>query len=283
MDKKVLLTRTLTGIVFGVIMVEGMIWNQYSFIALTTIICAGCLWEYYGMISSTLSYKTERKLFFRISATIVGLIAFSFFVVPVFNILLIGYLVVALPLLFVLFAFELFSGERRSFQNAGLNLLGIFYISIPIGLLHIIVFLQSNTHSSWFPGNINAVFGLLLLIWTNDTFAYLIGSLIGSHKMFPSVSPKKSWEGFFGGLIFSLIVGWLLSMWLTTLPLKDWLVFAVIATVVGTAGDLFESMIKRNLGLKDSGKIMPGHGGFLDRFDAFIFCIPFVFAYLFLK
>ena len=283
MDKKVLLTRTLTGLVFGIIMIAGIIAGQYSFIALTAIICGGCLWEYYGMIGALVSYKPERKMFFRLSSTIVGLLAFSFFIIPVFNILLIGYLVAALPLLFVLFAIELYSGERRTFQNAALNLLGIFYISIPLGLLHLVVFMQSNNHSLWFPGNINAVFGLLLLIWTNDTFAYLTGSLIGKHKMFPSVSPKKSWEGFFGGVIFTLIVAWLLSMWLTTLPLKDWIVFAIIASVVGTAGDLFESMIKRNLGLKDSGKIMPGHGGFLDRFDAFIFCVPFVFAYLFLK
>ena len=283
MDKKVFATRAISAIVFGAIMLGGLLWNQYSFIALTTVICVGCLWEFFGIISSVQTYPDEKKKTYRIISTVVGLIAFLFFAIPAYNIFLTGYFVLAVPLLFLMFSLEFFSGEKRSIQNTALNLLGIFYISIPLGLLHLLLFFQSNVHWAWFPGNVNSVLGLIILIWANDTFAYIIGSMLGRHKMFPSISPKKSWEGFFGGMIMALVVAWLLSMWLDTLQLKDWLVIAIIASVIGTIGDLFESMIKRNLGIKDSGSIMPGHGGFLDRFDAFIFCIPFVFAYLFLK
>lgn len=283
MDKKIFATRTISAIVFGIIMLVGLLWNQFSFIVLTTIICGGCLWEYFGVVSAVQTYPENKKKIFRISSTAVGLIAFLFFTVPAYNIFLAGYFVLAVPLLFLMVSLEFFSGENRNFQNTALNLLGIFYISIPLGLLHLLLFLQSNVHWGWFPGNVNSVLGLLLLIWANDSFAYIIGSVIGKHKLFPSISPKKSWEGFFGGMIMALITAWLLSMWLDTIRLQDWIVIALIASIIGTIGDLFESMIKRNLGIKDSGSIMPGHGGFLDRFDAFIFCIPFVFAYLFLK
>ena len=283
MDKKVFATRTLSAIVFGVIMLGGLTWNKYSFIVLTTVICAGCLWEYFGIVGSVQTYSDGKKKTFRILSTGFGLVVFSFFLIPLFNIFLSGFVVLAIPLLFLLFSAEFFSGEKRSFQNTALNLMGVFYISIPLGLLHLLVFFQSNIHWNWFPGNINAVLGLLLLIWTNDTFAYITGSLIGKHKLFPAISPKKSWEGFFGGMVMALVVAVLISLWLDTLKLQDWIVISLIASIIGTIGDLFESMIKRNLGIKDSGTIMPGHGGFLDRFDAFIFCIPFVFAYLFLK
>ena len=165
------------------------------------------------------------------------------------------------------------------FQNITLNIFGLIYIVSPMSLLHHI--LIYNEH--WFPGMINPIIGMVLLIWTNDTFAYLTGAQFGKHKLLPEVSPKKSWEGFIGGAVMTLVVAWLLSMWLTTLTLRDWIALALIASIIGTIGDLFESMIKRNLGIKDTGNIMPGHGGFLDRFDAFIFCIPFLFAYLMLK
>lgn len=282
MDKKVFITRILSAIVFGVIMLGGLLFNQLSFIVLTTLICGGCLWEYFGLISTIQSYSERKKKTFRILSTLFGLTAYAFFLFPFLNFFLSGLILMIIPLLFLMFCVELFSGEQRTFQNTSFNLLGIFYISIPFGLLHLIVFFVSDHNCPWFPGKINAVLGLLLLIWTNDTFAYITGSLFGRHKLFSSISPKKSWEGFFGGTIMTLIVAFLISMLLDTIKLQDWIVIALIASVVGTLGDLFESMLKRNLGIKDSGSIMPGHGGFLDRFDAFIFCIPFVFAYLLL-
>ncbi|HAP00533.1 MAG TPA: phosphatidate cytidylyltransferase [Bacteroidetes bacterium] len=283
MDKKILVTRTLTGIVFGIIMLGGLLGNQTSFMILITVICGGCLWEYYGMVSVIQTYPREQKIQYRITFTLVGMMTYLLFLVVSNDIFLVGYAVITIPILFLLLAMEMFAGETRHFQNGAVSFLGIFYISVPLGLLHLMIFLGSRPGAQWYPDKIAPVLGLILLIWANDTFAYLIGSLIGKHKMFPSISPKKSWEGFAGGVIFSFAAAWIISLWLKTLSLENWMVITAIASVIGTTGDLFESMIKRNLGIKDSGNFLPGHGGFLDRFDAFIFCIPFVFAYLMLK
>ena len=119
-----------------------------------------------------------------------------------------------------------------------------------------------------------------MLTWGNDTGAYLIGSVIGKTPLFPRISPKKTWEGSLGGVAVTFIIAWLLSIYTQELTLQTWLVLAGIVSVFGSTGDLIESMLKRSLGVKDSGTIMPGHGGFLDRFDAFMYMIPFAAAYL---
>ena len=120
------------------------------------------------------------------------------------------------------------------------------------------------------------------MLWSNDTAAYLTGISLGRHKMAPAISPKKSWEGFFGGLMFAMLAGYFLGKFSSLLNSTDWIVLSIIIVLTGTAGDLFESLIKREAGVKDSGKIMPGHGGILDRFDSLFMVIPFVFLYLYL-
>lgn len=122
--------------------------------------------------------------------------------------------------------------------------------------------------------------GFFLLLWTNDTGAYLVGSLIGKHRLFERISPKKSWEGFFGGLMLTLLVARLFSGWLGVADAGGWMIIAGIIAIAGTAGDLIESMLKRSLGLKDSGTVMPGHGGFLDRFDSVVVSFPLVYLYI---
>jgi phosphatidate cytidylyltransferase len=121
-----------------------------------------------------------------------------------------------------------------------------------------------------------------LLIWSNDAFAYAVGSLIGKHKLFPRISPGKTWEGTLGGIFFNFVVAYLLSLLFPVLGLRDWAVIAAIVSIFATFGDLVESMMKRSLNIKDTGNLFPGHGGMLDRFDAYFFAIPFVAAYLFL-
>ena len=116
-----------------------------------------------------------------------------------------------------------------------------------------------------------------MLIWTNDTFAYLVGKNFGKHKLFPSVSPKKTIEGFIGGLLFSVICGILLGKYFIGVKhIYFWVVIAIIVSIFSTLGDLIESKLKRIAGVKDSGTIMPGHGGILDRLDSIIFVIPFI-------
>jgi len=121
---------------------------------------------------------------------------------------------------------------------------------------------------------------VLNLIWANDSGAYIVGSLIGKNKLFERISPKKSWEGFIGGGIFSMLAAWLISLFVVEISLIDWLVIAIITFIFGTFGDLIESLLKRMVKVKDSGHILPGHGGILDRFDSIIVSAPMVFIYL---
>lgn len=269
--------RTLTALIFGVVMIGGVLWNQISFMILTSLMCAGCLWEYFGMIGSVQTYPAEKKYGYRIFYTLTG---FLFFVILMFSanqIIDNLFLYLLILILSLIFLTEIFSGGKRNFQNSALNITGIIYIALPLGLLHNITGLFER-NQDWHQGQI--ILGMLLLVWTNDTMAYIIGSQTGKHKMAPAISPKKSWEGFFGGMIFSIAAGYILSVFVQLLTVTDWIIIALIMSVIGTVGDLFESMLKRNLNLKDSGNLLPGHGGLLDRFDAFIFSIPFVFVYI---
>jgi phosphatidate cytidylyltransferase len=122
--------------------------------------------------------------------------------------------------------------------------------------------------------------GFLLILWLNDTGAYLIGSWIGKHKLFERISPKKTWEGSMGGAFMALLTSWGMALLVKGIPLWQWISIGLIIVIFGTLGDLVESMLKRSLGIKDSGTILPGHGGILDRFDALLLAVPFVFVFL---
>ena len=172
----------------------------------------------------------------------------------------------ATPLLFI---FELYQKNKIPFENVGKTILGVMYVALPLSLLMVVLF----ENHQYRP---NLLLGIFLLIWSNDTFAYLVGSQIGKNKLFPRISPGKTWEGTIGGGICTLIVAFLLSLIFKEIELKDWMAIGLIAAVFGTIGDLVESMLKRSKGVKDSGNFMPGHGGALDRFDAFIFVLPFI-------
>jgi len=155
---------------------------------------------------------------------------------------------------------------------------GLIYILLPLSL---ILFITQNQLTG-FEYNPEILIGTLFIIWTYDTGAYISGILLGKHKMAPSISPKKSWEGFFGGMVFAVLMGFLYASFTTMLSLADWVILSFIIVLTGTAGDLFESLLKREAGVKDSGKIMPGHGGILDRFDSLLLIIHFVFLYIYL-
>lgn len=153
----------------------------------------------------------------------------------------------------------------------GAYLLLLFYVALPFALLPYL--LKNGPH---------LLAGIYFLLWTNDTGAYLVGRSIGRTKLLPAVSPKKTVEGLAGGVALTLGVAWSLARYWTDLPLTDWLVLAVIVSVTGTLGDLLESAFKRARGVKDSGTVLPGHGGILDRFDGFMLAVPGACAYLFL-
>ncbi|MGD9978598.1 MAG: phosphatidate cytidylyltransferase, partial [Bacteroidales bacterium] len=165
----------------------------------------------------------------------------------------------------------------RPILNIAYTILRIFYIALPFSLLNFIVINGSSFKMTYDP---KVLLGILFLIWINDTGAYLTGMSIGNHKMAPRISPKKSWEGFWGGIIFTIFVSWIIAAYFTEVSFKHWFVIGIISALMSVFGDLVESMFKRSVGVKDSGKFLPGHGGLLDRFDSPIMAIPVVYAYL---
>lgn len=182
-----------------------------------------------------------------------------------------------IPLAMGVFVVEMYRNHSRPFTNIAYTLLGVIYIAGPMALMNYTAFEPTVGGTAY---NFKLVLGFFFLLWANDTGAYLVGMTMGKHRLFPRISPKKSWEGFFGGIIISMAVGALLSQFFTDLTIHVWVVMAFLISISGVFGDLIESMYKRSLDVKDSGSIMPGHGGFLDRFDAVFFASPIVFVYL---
>ena len=175
-----------------------------------------------------------------------------------------------------LFLFELFRNEKKPIQNIAISLMGHIYVALPFGFICLMEMMDEMITLAFF-----------FIIWASDTGAYLVGICIGKHKMFERVSPKKTWEGFFGGMIFALITGYIFCKVTeesldseNILILWQWLVFALTVFIFGTLGDLVESLFKRSLNVKDSGSFMPGHGGLLDRFDSAIIAAPVTFVFL---
>jgi phosphatidate cytidylyltransferase len=183
---------------------------------------------------------------------------------------------VLIPLLFMyaIFVYFIYHKSEHTFIDLSFTFLGIFYITTPFVCLNFIVFYPDRTFSA------SIAIGYLLLIWIYDSGAYIVGSLCGKHKLFERISPKKTWEGLAGGSVFCLASAFLISDYFQHLSLFQWLIISILTIVTGTYGDLFKSILKRNVGFKDSGNVMPGHGGMLDRLDSFIFSAPFVLAYL---
>lgn len=177
------------------------------------------------------------------------------------------------PVLFLTFILELYRKRPQPFTNIAFTFLGMAYVAGPFGLLHALGYL--NGEYSWQP-----ILGLMLLIWASDTGAYIFGKSFGKHKLFERISPGKTWEGWAGGTFLAVVVGYVLAFFFTDLELYQWIGMAILVAVFGVLGDLTESLLKRSLGVKDSGTLLPGHGGLLDRFDSLLMAIPFVVAFL---
>jgi phosphatidate cytidylyltransferase len=278
--------RTLTAAIFAAVMLGGILWSRLSFSILVFIINAGCLYEYLKLIRKFQHYTSLQSSIAFAVTMIFGVLLHAAGIWRSNDAFVFLLALSVLPVILWLFAQEFIFKTETKLKNALLNAGGIVYVSLFLFCFYSFVaphFTEKPVESAWYPEYASLPFGIVLLIWANDTFAYLVGSLIGKHKIFPPISPKKSWEGFFGGLIFSLITAWILSKYFLRLDLQQWVIVAVIVVVFGTIGDFLESMIKRQAGVKDSGNLLPGHGGFLDRFDALLFCLPFVSMYLLLS
>lgn len=276
-DMKGLMQRVITAIFFAAAVLGGLLGGQYAFLLLFVVITALCLWEFLSLTlqTNTIAGNGIRRVF----GVFFGLIPIVLVAIDQMPLLANGdtmltkAILLAIPLFFLVFIYELFSEAKAPFGNLAYLLLGIVYIGIPFALL-VLIAMQSGTYSP------NLILGMLFLTWANDSGAYFVGSKLGKTPLFPRISPNKTWEGSIGGLVLGLLVGWGLSFLFPEYTILEWLIIALIVVVFGALGDLVESMLKRSLKVKDSGHLLPGHGGFLDRFDAFIFVIPFVAAFV---
>ena len=279
--------RALTSLVFVAIMLTGLLWNTWSFFILFSIIHFGCWYEYQKLIAKIDPVYAALSPFQKYGVMIAGWCIMMYLCHPDFpgdlgegglhNVGLFG----GLLFLFILPVAEILYTRRTYPRNMGYSALGLIYISLSLGLL-----LNLRT---FYPGQaletINKILVLMIVLslWVNDTMAYLIGSLFGKTP-FSKISPKKTWEGTLGGLVFSVLamgaLGYFLSSGLEIKPVVQWMMVAAIAGITGTFGDLLQSKLKRLADVKDSGHIMPGHGGFLDRFDSLLFATPFVWLYI---
>jgi phosphatidate cytidylyltransferase len=175
---------------------------------------------------------------------------------------------------FVFLAYVLFR-PKQPFRKTGINLFGLVYLTLPLLLLMLLFYVDADGPNAIF------LLSLFVFIWVNDTFAYMVGSLFGKHPLVGPLSPKKTWEGALGGLFFSLLGAYLISMYVDVLSLGQWLGFALLVVFFGTLGDLFESLLKRSADVKESGQLIPGHGGILDRIDSILMAAPFVYVFLY--
>jgi len=194
------------------------------------------------------------------------------------------WLLVLIPLMLLQIIIELYRKQENPFDSLAHTMFSVLYTGIPFSMFPFAAFSRSGLSSilphpeiMFSPG---IIIGFFLLIWSSDTGAYLSGMSFGRHKLWERISPKKTWEGFIGGTVLAIIVAWLLSGWLGVVDRTHWIIIAVIISIAGTYGDLAESMLKRSTGVKDSGKILPGHGGFLDRFDSAILSFPLVYLFI---
>lgn len=287
---KTFFIRLAAGLGFGVVAIAAMLLNEYTFFALGSVILIGSLNEYFNI---TQPKRETASGFFQSKWFVIALCYFAFvdsFMlasppaagVPDFNNLLVAALQVltrfrdsaltlnaTLPLLvFVLFIAELFSKSEKPFENLGRKTVAIFWIVVPVIITNKIYFDEGGPF----------ILAMFMLIWIYDSFCYIFGSLLGKTKLFERISPKKTVEGMIGGIAVTLTVAYFANIipYLQNHSRIEWMILAFFICIAATFGDLVESLLKRSLRIKDSGNIMPGHGGFLDRMDAYFLVVPVV-------
>ena len=282
-------TRSLTALVFVVIMLAGLLINQWSFFLLFSIIHFGCWVEYQELVGKIDPGYKEISFFHKYGVMIAGWCLMLYFTMDAFTIFGIrlhelGWWL-GLMFIFLLPVIELLFAKNILLKNIGYSITGIIYISLSWGLLMEMTGISQGTIEPFFKTDgfsIEIPIIIILSIWINDTMAYIVGSLIG-RTPFSKISPKKTWEGTIGGVILCVATIFLFGFLIygsINERVINYAVIALIASIAGTFGDLLESKLKRSAGVKDSGQLMPGHGGFLDRFDSLLLAIPFVWLYV---
>ena len=278
--QKNFIVRTITGTLFVAIMVAGFL-NPKAMVFLFALITGLSVWEYTGLVNGIDDVRVNRFI-----STVAGV--YLFLAVAAWRMGLVANFIIVVPYLLTivyLFVSGLFTCSKNPVADWAYTMLGQMYVALPLSMINILAF---EVDGQW-GVNFDSLLPLSIFIflWTNDSGAYCCGSLLGRHKLFPRVSPGKSWEGSIGGCVLVLAVAALIGWWANNGDMKHqlgmaaWMGLGLVVVVFGTLGDLVESLFNRTLGIKDSGNLLPGHGGMLDRFDSALMAIPAAVIYLY--
>lgn len=262
--------RVITALLGAGIIIFAAWFNPWTYFAAFFFICMFTLLEFYKLTG------LDGMLPLKFWGTFTGMFIYTITFLVEMEFLSPQYYFLAFPVAACAFFIKLYrKSDAKPFTSIAYTILGIFYVAIPFSLLHVVVFIN-NYYSH------EIILGLLFIIWASDTGAYFAGTKFGKTKLFERVSPKKSWEGSIGGTLVALLMAFVISHFYGDLQTWEWLVLSVIAVITATYGDLVESLFKRSIAIKDSGSSIPGHGGFLDRFDGLLLSVPFILTYLIL-
>jgi len=259
--------RTLSGFIFVVIIVGSILINQYTFAAIFTLICGLTMHEFHKITNNQTDVNVNNSL--AIGGGVILFITTFLYTSKIlpFTVFFLYGLYIVLVLIY-----ELYRKKTNPIHNWAYFIMGQIFIALPFSMLNFILYVNDYR-----PIILLSVF---VTIWINDTGAYITGVTFGKHRLFERISPKKSWEGFVGGAFSALLSGYIFSIAIPEISLLNWFIFSEIIVIFGTFGDLIESLIKRTVGVKDSGNAIPGHGGLMDRFDSMLLATPAALMYL---
>lgn len=261
--------RVVTAIVGAALIIAGAVYSEWAYFGIFGIILAFSQMEFYKLCG--LDGMLPLKSF----GTFLGVLIFSMAFLVENQHMPDKYYFLIFPLVSMIFFIKLYKkSDKKPFTGIAYTLLGIFYVAIPFSLLNTAAYSVDGTF------HYEIIIGALLILWASDTGAYFAGTKFGKTKLFERVSPKKSWEGSLGGALMAILTAYVLSRCFVVLPQWKWFCIAGIIIIAGTYGDLIESLFKRSIAIKDSGKGLPGHGGFMDRFDGLLLSTPFIAAFL---
>lgn len=266
---KNLIIRALTGIIFVAVLISAICSHPLSFFILFSIIIGFTLWEFYGLVK-----HYENATLERVGNTLGGM--YLFIATYFYASGQMGGKIFLPYLFFIMYTLiaELYRKAPNPINNWVFTIFGQVYGAGSFSLLNFIAFSPGSAYTPLF------VMAIFAFVWVDDTGAYLVGSLIGKRKLFERISPKKSWEGFLGGVVLVLASSQALAWYAPEVSWYNWLGLSATVVLFGTWGDLIESLLKRTLGVKDSGNLLPGHGGMLDRFDSVMMAVPASYIYI---
>ncbi len=259
--------RVITALVGAIAIIGGIYWGMWGYFIVFLVISFLTLWEFYKL--AIMDDRAPLKIW----GCIIGAILFTLTFLVQAGFLPFNYLLLVFPLFASVFLIKLYKKDDKPFTQVAYTFLGIIYVSVPFSLLSVIAF-DSGRY------RFQVVLGMLFILWASDTGAYFSGILFGKKKLFERISPKKTWEGSIGGALLAFVFAYGFSIYFKDLSLVQWFVAAALIVIAGIYGDLVESLFKRSIAIKDSGTSIPGHGGFLDRFDGLLLASPFVAVFI---